>query len=47
MIISSKFQTSKKELSMAIVTKLTSVTIATKSSISEDRKLQVLSKMMQ
>ena len=45
-IISSKFWTTKKELSMAVVTELTSLTIAIKSSISEGRKLQVLSKMM-
>ena len=45
-IISSKFQTPKKELSMAIVTELTSFTIAIESSISDDRKLQALSKMM-
>ena len=43
-IINSKFWTPKKELSMAIVTK--SLTIALKNSISEDRKLQVLPKMM-
>ena len=41
-IISSKFWTPKKELFMAIVTELASLTIAIKSSISEDRKLQVL-----
>ena len=46
MIISSKFWTPKKELSIVIVTELTSLTIAIKSSITEGRKVQVLSQMI-
>ena len=45
-IISSKFRTAKKELSIAIVTELTTLTIAIKGSITEDRKVQVLCQMI-
>ena len=39
--MSSKFQTPKKELSIAIVNELTRLTTAIKSCISEGRKVQV------
>ena len=46
MIISSEFRTPKKKLSMLIVTELTSFTTVIKNSISEARKVQVLSLMI-
>ena len=45
-IITSTFQTPKKELSMAIATELTFLTTTTNSSTSEDRKEQVLPQMI-
>ena len=45
-MIRSKFRTPKKELSIPISTKLTSLITAIKSSISENRKVQVLSQMI-
>ena len=45
-IITSKFQTPKKELFMAIATELIFLTTATNSSTSEDRKEQVLPQMI-
>ena len=46
MIISTEFRTPVRELSMVIVTELTSFTTAIKSSISEPIKVQELYKMI-